>query len=141
MMFFGLGQALVTNFIGVAYPCFMSFYSIETTTTQEDDKQWLTYWVVFGVLSLAEQVAGGFLVQFVPFYWPIKLLILVWLFHPMTNGASVIYDNVVHPLWKEHEGRIEEVTKNIEGVVSQGIDKMAKFDPRIQARPKPSKSE
>ena len=54
MMFFGLGQALVTNFIGVAYPCFMSFYSIETTTSQEDDKQWLTYWVVFGVLSLAE---------------------------------------------------------------------------------------
>jgi hypothetical protein len=33
MMFFGLGQALITNFIGVAYPCFMSFYSIETTTS------------------------------------------------------------------------------------------------------------
>jgi hypothetical protein len=57
-------------------------------------------------------VAGGFLVQFVPFYWLIKLLILIWLFHPMTNGASVIYDNVVHPLWNKHESKIDEVTRS-----------------------------
>ena len=131
LMFFGIGQDVVTNFIGVAYPCFMSFYSIETTTDSEDDKQWLTYWVVFGSLSLLDTIASGFVVQLIPFYWIIKLLVLIWLFHPATLGATVIYENIVQPLWKEHESKIEEVTKNIEGVVKQGIEKVAQFDAKI----------
>ena len=38
LLIIGVGGSLVTNFIGVAYPCFMSFYSIETSSNEEDDK-------------------------------------------------------------------------------------------------------
>ena len=82
LMIYGVGGSFIANFIGVAYPCFMSFYSIETSSNEDDDKQWLTYWVLFGILSLIDQIGGGYVVQIVPFYWIIKLFILIWLFHP-----------------------------------------------------------
>ncbi len=50
----------------------------------------------------------------------------MWLFHPQTLGAAVVYDNVVYPVWKEHEGKIEEVTKRIEGVVEKVGQKVIK---------------
>ena len=50
---FGVGSSILTNVIGVAYPAFMSFVALESEGT-DDDKQWLTYWVVFGCFSIAD---------------------------------------------------------------------------------------
>ena len=54
---FGVGQSILTNLIGVAYPSFMSFHALESDGT-DDDKQWLTYWVVFGCFTIADQFAS-----------------------------------------------------------------------------------
>ena len=35
---FGIGQAIVTNILGVAYPVFMSFHALETDQNKNDDK-------------------------------------------------------------------------------------------------------
>lgn len=94
-MFFGIGQSLTTNLVGVAYPSFMTFYSIQTSMNDEDDKQWLTYWFLFGLLSIVDQIGGGYVVSLIPFYWVIKIVFLVWLFHPVSLGATFLYDNVV----------------------------------------------
>ena len=51
---FGIGQAIITNLIGVAYPVFMSFHALENGDSETDDKQWLTYWVVFGLFSVTD---------------------------------------------------------------------------------------
>ncbi len=79
---FGVGQAFLANLLGVVYPCFMSLFALETDQA-DDDKQWLTYWVVFGLISLIDQFAGVFL-QAIPFYYILKMILLVWLFHPAT---------------------------------------------------------
>ena len=112
----------MANLLGIAYPCFMTLFSLETEQA-DDDKQWLTYWVVFGLLSLVDQFAGAIL-HAIPFYYALKMALLVWLFHPSTQGAGTVYDNVVYPLWKEHEGKIEEVSRQIENTVNKGINKI-----------------
>lgn len=106
---FGVGQSYITNIIGVAYPAFMSFIALESQGT-EDDKQWLTYWVCFGAFNIVDQFAG-IILQFIPFYYFLKLGFLVYLFHPSTMGATQVYNNFILPNVQKYEGRVKQVLK------------------------------
>ena len=57
------------------------------------DKQWLTYWIVFVLFKLTENVADV-LMSFIPFYFLFKVAFLVWCCHPSFKGATLIYDLV-----------------------------------------------
>ena len=102
---FGVGASLLTNVIGVAYPAFMSFVALESEGA-DDDKLWLTYWVVFGFFSIADQFAG-IILSFIPFYYVLKVAFLVWMFHPGSQGALTIYNNFILPFVKKYEGNIQ----------------------------------
>ena len=105
---FGVGQAIITNIIGVAYPVFMSFHALESKDSDEDDKQWLTYWVVFGLFSVTDQFAG-FILHFIPFYYVLKVATLIWLFHPAFQGATYVYRELIHP----YTGQLESFNKSL----------------------------
>ena len=113
----GIGSTYITVAIGVAYPVFMSFIALESEGG-EDDKQWLTYWVVFGILNIVDQMSG-FILSFIPFYFFLKLCFLIFLMHPTTKGATVVYNTYILPTMSEMEGHISKV----EQAVSDGIDK------------------
>ena len=89
LIVFGVGQHLLTNLVGAFYPAFMSFYALESPGI-DDDKQWLTYWSVFGIFSLCDQFSERIL-SIIPFYFVLKVLLLIWLFHPSTLGAQTVY--------------------------------------------------
>ena len=78
----GVGEEYVTIAVGIGYPAFMSFLALETTNT-EDDKQWLTYWIVFGAFNIIDHFADVITV-FIPFYLFFKVLFLIFLMHPST---------------------------------------------------------
>lgn len=86
------GMKLISDLIGFLYPAYMSFKAIESSETV-DDTQWLTYWVVFAKFSILESVAG-FLVEWIPFYYVIKILFFTWLFHPKFMGAAMVYKQI-----------------------------------------------
>ena len=109
---FGIGQSILTNLIGVAYPVFMSFHALESDGAN-DDKQWLTYWVIFGLFSILDQFAG-FILSMIPFYYVLKVATLIWLFHPATQGATYVYFNYVRPYWEQYSGQLQEIQRNLE---------------------------
>ena len=88
----GLAAPTLCNLVGIIYPAYMSFKAIESEA-KEDDKQWLTYWVVFGLYTIIDNT--GLFVDLIPFYYPFKLIILVALFWPKSRGAEKLYDAVV----------------------------------------------
>ena len=72
-----------------------------------DDKRWLTYWLVFGTFSILDNFAH-YVLDYVPFYFLIKLAFFVYLFLPFTDGAYTIYDQYLHPFYKKYESQIDE---------------------------------
>lgn len=111
---FGVGAQLLTVAIGVAYPVFKSFQAIKNTkeSRHEDSKQWLTYWIVFGIFSLVETFITS-ITSIIPFYFVIKIMFLIWLFHPSTLGASTMFNVLINPILSKYERNIETQLKNI----------------------------
>ena len=62
---------------GVLIPLYMSIKSVQSEKTF-DDKQWLSYWVIFGVLTILE-TAFKFLAYVVPLYYELKWGLLAFL--------------------------------------------------------------
>jgi receptor expression-enhancing protein 5/6 len=56
--------------VSIFYPAYQSHFAIQTKT-KTDDKQWLTYWIIFGFFQFLEFFLG-FIVYFFPFYWEVK---------------------------------------------------------------------
>jgi receptor expression-enhancing protein 5/6 len=73
--------------------------------------------VVFGLFNVIDQFAG-FVLHFIPFYYVLKLAVLIWLFHPKSVGATWVYNNYI----KEYAGHINEIEKSVEGTIKQGIN-------------------
>ena len=118
----GIGDKYITTAIAVAYPCFMSFLALESEGA-DDDKQWLTYWVVFGLFNILDHFAG-FILTLIPFYYFLKLIFMVWLFHPATQGATTVYNIYILPTMKQYEKHIiagEEAIANAADQVKNKI--------------------
>jgi len=96
------GGRLVVNLTGFAYPAYASFKAIESES-KEDDKQWLTYWVVFAGFNLVETATDIFM-SWIPFYFFLKLAFLIWSFHPATQGSVVVYNEVITKFIVPHLG-------------------------------------
>lgn len=86
LVFLITGGDIIIDAIGFIYPFYMSLKAIETDTS-EDDKQWLTYWIVFVLFKLTENVADV-LISFIPFYFLFKVAFLVWMAHPSFKVAN-----------------------------------------------------
>ena len=102
LIFFG--GTILTVVATVVYPSIQSIKAIESKG-EDDDKEWLTYWTIFGLFSLMDEF-GGFILAFIPFYSYIRFGLFVFLMAPQTKGALTIYKFVVGPILKTHKDNI-----------------------------------
>ena len=72
------GSKLIVQLIGVTFPCICSLLALGTEETMEDDKKWLTYWIIFSIFNLIDN-NFAWVTKMIPFYFLIKLFILIWL--------------------------------------------------------------
>jgi receptor expression-enhancing protein 5/6 len=111
LLFLAGGAKLMVDLAGFVYPAYMSFKALDTPDS-EDDIQWLTYWVVFATFSILEQTIG-FITDFIPMYFYLKIAFFVWLYHPQFKGATVLYSKVIRPLVLPYLNKKEKVEKKV----------------------------
>ncbi|XP_021758417.1 HVA22-like protein e [Chenopodium quinoa] len=75
------------------YPLYASVMAIESPS-KEDDEQWLAYWILYSFLTLTEMVLEP-LLEWIPIWYTVKLLLVVWLVLPQFRGAAFIYEKFV----------------------------------------------
>ena len=97
IILFTLGGTILTTIITVVYPAIQSIKALETKESDDDDKTWLTYWVVFGIFTLLDEF-GGIVLHLIPFYFYVKLAFFVWLMAPQTRGAETFYRTLLKPI-------------------------------------------
>ncbi|KAG7013151.1 HVA22-like protein c, partial [Cucurbita argyrosperma subsp. argyrosperma] len=97
-------QVVANNFdvlalpvVCLVYPLYASIKAIETKSIV-DDQQWLTYWVLYSLMTLFELTFAKVLE--VVAVWPyVKLIIMSWLVLPHFNGAAHVYKNFIRPYY------------------------------------------
>ena len=77
------------------YPGYKSFKAIQASNPEED-KKWLTYWIVFGFWHSVDDIFD-MLLYFIPFLQLVKFLILVSLYAPGFNTSVIVFDKVIDP--------------------------------------------
>ncbi|KAG2030045.1 TB2/DP1, HVA22 family-domain-containing protein [Suillus americanus] len=95
--------APVSNLVGWALPCYLSFKALESPGHQ-DDVQWLTYWVVFGFFNFLESIALRMVLYYFPWYFAFKTVFILWLQLPNFRGAQTIYIVVLKPVMSNMSG-------------------------------------
>ncbi|KAJ9076763.1 ER membrane protein DP1/Yop1 [Entomophthora muscae] len=106
MIVFNFAGSFLTSLVGWVYPAYASFKAIESPE-QDDDKQWLTYWMVLGFINIIEYFSD-FLLYWVPFYFLVKTVFLVWLSHPYYRGAEVVYKSYLRDFLNKHSETIDK---------------------------------
>jgi hypothetical protein len=87
------------------YPAFMSFKSLDSGDAAGTG-YWLTYWIVWSCMTVLEVFEAVAL--YIPFYYELKLALVIWLIHPQSKGAEVCFKQFVQPLLKKHEKDIDD---------------------------------
>ncbi|OQR96017.1 hypothetical protein ACHHYP_17308 [Achlya hypogyna] len=113
-----ISRPVVTS-VGVLYPAYASYKALETPA-KDDDKQWLTYWVVFSITSSAEEIAER-VVSYLPGYYVLKCIFLVWLMLPKTRGAIYVYERFLQPLLKKYEPLLDTKLAELKAFVDASL--------------------
>jgi hypothetical protein len=88
------------------YPAYQTFKALDGKD-KEAKGQLLRYWAVFATFTAAEFYTD-MLVSWLPFYYEVKMLILLYLSIPFTKGSSTVYEMHMKPWLRAHQSEIDE---------------------------------
>ncbi|XP_052862761.1 uncharacterized protein LOC128269358 isoform X2 [Anopheles cruzii] len=91
---------------GTLYPAYASYKAVRTKNVKEYVK-WMMYWIVFAFFTCIETFTD-ILLSWFPFYYELKVIIVLWLLSPATRGSSTLYRKFVHPMLTRREQEIDD---------------------------------
>ena len=115
LVYLNIFDSVITNFIGTFYPSMATISSIYKNDLKEQ-KDWLTYWTVFSCFVLLDMFSP-IIIKIVPFYLVIKIILLIWLFMPGSNGRTLIYAIIVRRILGKYEEKVDRVIHGIDGFI------------------------
>ena len=81
-----LFTALTATTIGTVFPIYESLRAV-CTPEEFDDKAWLQYWIVGGILFIMTEWVGDMMGEKVVYWYGSLFFFFIWLFFPKTSGT------------------------------------------------------
>ena len=108
LLVFSYATIFIVSIIGFVYPTWKSFRALKDGV-DTSQMQWLTYWVCYSSLQFADP-----LLSYLPYWTLLKIALYIWMMHPKTLGAKVLYDNVLKGAFKSQEDFIDAKLKQFD---------------------------
>ena len=105
LVYLGIFGTLITNMVGTLYPGFCTIKAMDKNVNKKD---WLTYWVIFGVFIIVDMFSN-IIMKIIPFYFVLKILFLIWMFLPGSNGCKLVYHFLILKLFSSFEDKVDYV--------------------------------
>ncbi|EEF39896.1 HVA22-like protein c [Ricinus communis] len=100
-------DVLALPLVTLVYPLYASIKAIETKS-RTDDQQWLTYWVLYSMMTIFELTFSKILECIS--VWPFaKLIVTCWLVLPQFNGAAYVYKNFIRPFYMNPQSSAQRI--------------------------------
>eukprot|EP00890_Picochlorum_soloecismus_P001947 jgi/Picsp_1/2753/NSC_00981-R1_protein len=106
---------IVCGAVGTVYPAYASFKAIEYMRVQGDTDEatrWLMYWAIYSLFSMTERI-GKPILNWIPYYAPLKLAFLLWLQLPRFSGAYRLTVTFIRPLLHRYYPLIDDFVRQI----------------------------
>mmetsp|Transcript_6033 Transcript_6033/g.10894 ORF Transcript_6033/g.10894 Transcript_6033/m.10894 type:complete len:163 (-) Transcript_6033:204-692(-) len=97
---------MLVNVFGYVYPAYMCYKVLEQRRV-EVLREWCIYWFVLALWTAAERIAD-YVIFWIPLYYEAKVLFVLYLWHPKTQGALYLYDSALRPFLSRHERTIDQ---------------------------------
>jgi len=100
--------AVMELVIGVVYPVYGSFKTLQTKSKETDDTKWLPYWILFAIFSSSEFFLDFIFASWFPMWYEFKLLFVLWLQPTYFSGATMLYEKYLEPMIASKSEFIDE---------------------------------
>ncbi|OBZ85569.1 Receptor expression-enhancing protein 4 [Choanephora cucurbitarum] len=101
------------------YPAYICYKALKTNNQQEF-RSLLTFWIV-SITYLSFEYFSDIFLFWLPLYTEIKLILVLWLILPQTQGSSVFYANYLDPFLNTHETDIDNALLEIQAKLKETI--------------------
>lgn len=110
----------VLSLVAYVLPGYHCFKALEKRKPDEL-REWCEYWLVVAAFASVERLADVIL-WWLPMYHLLKILFVVYLWHPKTQGAIFIYRQTVQPFLAQHEIQVDRVVDEASAMMNRHVD-------------------
>jgi hypothetical protein len=92
-------SALTVSLVATVLPIYESIRAV-CTVSEDDDRAWLLYWLLGGVLFIATEWVDDIVLKGsdkIYIWYEVGFFCYVWLYFPQTDGAALVYDKITEP--------------------------------------------
>ncbi|KAJ6574942.1 TB2/DP1, HVA22 family-domain-containing protein [Mycena capillaripes] len=106
-MFVSMLSHVVAAWFGFLLPAFATYKALSHRPVSEPElERWCQYWTVIGLLVAFEYLAE-FFISWLPLYYELKTVFLLFLALPQTQGSTYIYQMYLQPFFSRNEADLD----------------------------------
>jgi receptor expression-enhancing protein 1/2/3/4 len=105
-MFMSLVSHILCAWFAFALPSYSTYKALAHSASADTLQALSTYWAVIGAFLAFEQSLGLFL-SWLPFYWELRTVFLLYISLPQTQGSTYVYKTCLEPWFSKNEADLD----------------------------------